>query len=238
VTATVGNSYVATFLSHIDRSSSITSFSKLFDLFVSALIALSYRLTASSLPCVLGRYSRDSADLEWCGAASFLFMTTRYLDAQKQKTQLDARCHSLEAAISSESSSINILRKQLKQVQTNAEDTEWQLQDQLAHASNILLMEREANAELRNRIAATEAKLVEVEMFLASDRGAVTLQLEEELAEARLQVAALEAEKDELELDLRRSQQRHRALQSKENDKSFPISAVSAVPLRGLHETL
>ena len=94
------------------------------------------------------------------------------------------------------------LRKQLKQTQLLAEDNEWQLQEQLAHMNSILQGERDVISELKSKLIRAEGSLVEVEMFLGSDRGAIALQLEEELAASRLRIAELEAEKDELDLNL------------------------------------
>ena len=58
--------------------------------------------------------------------------------------------------------------------------------------------------EIKEQLEATKGKLVEVELYLSSERGNVTLQLEEELATAKLRIAELEAEKDDMEIELRR----------------------------------
>lgn len=143
-------------------------------------------------------------ELEWCGSQSFLFMASRYLGTQRKIHELEAKCKALDASLSSETLNMGQLRKQLKQAQLAAEDNDWQLQEQLAHASNVVSLEKDANNELRGKLSAAQAKLVEVEMFLNSDTGAVALQLEEELAAAKLKIAELEAEKDDLQLEMRR----------------------------------
>lgn len=143
-------------------------------------------------------------ELEWCGAHSFLFMASRYLSTTRKIQETEQRCRLIETSLSSESQNVAQLRKQLKQAQLAAEDNDWQLQEQLAHASNMLHMEKESNNELRATLSTTQAKLVEVEMFLNSENGAMALQLEEELAAAKMKIAELEAEKDDLELQMRR----------------------------------
>jgi chromosome segregation ATPase len=59
--------------------------------------------------------------------------------------------------------------------------------------------EREVASRREARLRFLEEKLLEVETFLLSDQGKHVIQLEAELAEAKLAVAELESEKDELE---------------------------------------
>jgi cell division protein FtsL len=134
-------------------------------------------------------------ELEWCGAHSFLFMASRYLSTTRKIQETEQRCRLIESSLSSETQNVSQLRKQLKQAQLAAEDNDWQLQEH---------MEKESNNELRATLSTTQAKLVEVEMFLNSENGAMALQLEEELAAAKMKIAELEAEKDDLELRMRR----------------------------------
>jgi len=91
-----------------------------------------------------------------------------------------------EKALTEEIHKGNALRKQLKQIDLAAEDTIWDL--------------HEKNAELRSKLKEAQTRLVEVETFLSSDRGAVLLSLEEDLAASKLRVAELEAEKDSIEI--------------------------------------
>lgn len=105
--------------------------------------------------------------------------------------------------LNTESSSALNLRKQIKQLSNIAQDTEWQLQEQLAHCSNTLTQEKELSSELKSKLSVAEAKLIEIEMYFTTDKGILALQLEQELANAKLKIAELEAEKDELEFDYR-----------------------------------
>lgn len=132
-------------------------------------------------------------ELEWCGSHSFLFMASRYLSTQRKIQDMEKQ-----------KQSVLQLRKQLKQAQLAAEDNDWQLQEQLAHVSHILQMEKETSNDLRSKLLSAQAKLVEVEMFLNSENGAMSLQLEEELAAAKMRIADLEAAKDDMELYMRR----------------------------------
>ena len=67
-----------------------------------------------------------------------------------------------------------------------------------------LLYNKDTCEGIKEQLETTKAKLVEVEMYLSSEKGNVTLQLEEELAAAKLRIAELEAEKDDMEIELRR----------------------------------
>jgi len=144
-------------------------------------------------------------ELEWCGSHSFLFMASRYLSTVRKIQEAEQKLKALESSLTTEMQNVVQLRKQLKQAQLAAEDNDWQLQEQLAHASNQLHLEKETNSELKGKLASTQAKLIEVEMFLSSENGAFALQLEEALAAAKMKIAELEAEKDDLELQMRSS---------------------------------
>jgi len=139
-------------------------------------------------------------------------MAQRFIDQEEQLrasrrriADVEQRCNSINIMLNNEMTSASVLRKQLKQAQINAEDNEWMLQEQLAQLNNQLQQEREASQEIKSQLALTEAKLVEVESFLSSDRGEVFLKMEEDLAEAKLRVAELEANKDDLEMEIRRN---------------------------------
>lgn len=124
------------------------------------------------------------------------------MKSEKRILEIEEKCKMIEGLLSKETGVSSNLKKQLKQAQLNAEDNEWQLQEQLAQMNNILQLERENYTELKNELSITQGKLVEVEMYLNSDRGAITLQLERELADSRLKISELEAEKDVKEMEL------------------------------------
>jgi hypothetical protein len=142
-----------------------------------------------------------STELEWCGGHSYLFMASRYIDSSTRAKDLEIRCENAEAGYIAEQSNASSLRKQLKSSQMLAEDSEWQLQEQLAHSNNMLSLEQQNVAELMNKVTELSHKLTEVEMYLDSDRGRITMQMEEELAETKLKLAELEAERDEHEIE-------------------------------------
>lgn len=121
--------------------------------------------------------------------------------SEKRIVEIDEKCKMIEGLLSKETGVSNNLRKQLKQSQLNAEDNEWQLQEQLAQMNNILQLEKDSYNDIKNELSVTQGKLVEVEMYLTSDRGAITLQLERELADAKLKISELEAEKDINEIE-------------------------------------
>lgn len=136
--------------------------------------------------------------MEWCGSQAFLFLANRVIEEQRNLRDLESRCNVAEAQLESESATANSLRKMLKQNQRDYEDSEWSLQEQLAHLNNSFQNEKDANLELSNRLSVCQNKLIEVETFLSSNKGKVALQLEEQLAESKLKIAQLESEKDEL----------------------------------------
>lgn len=139
-------------------------------------------------------------ELEWCGAHSYLFMASRYLEATNRANVLEERYESAETSRVEQATKASELRKSLKQSQLAAEDNEWQFQEQIAHSNNLLQLERQGAEELRKTIEELKGKLVEVEMYLGSDRGASVLRVEGELAATRLKLAELEEERDQREL--------------------------------------
>ena len=146
-------------------------------------------------------------ELEWCGAHSYLFMASRYVDATNKAKEMKEKLDLAETSCHDEASNAAKLKKTLKQCQMAAEDSEWQFQEQLAHTNNLLQMERKGADELRRQVSELQGKLVEVEMYLGSNKGNAVLRLEEELAETRLKLAELEEENDVKSL-ARQSQQR------------------------------
>jgi hypothetical protein len=142
-------------------------------------------------------------ELEWCGAHSYLFMASRYLEATSRSKFLEERYDEAETSRVEEANNAMDLRKSLKQTQVAAEDNEWQFQEQLAHTNNLLRIERQAAEDLKSKILELKGKLVEVEMYLGSDKGAAVLRLEEELATTRLKLAEAEEERDRKELTQR-----------------------------------
>ncbi len=110
-------------------------------------------------------------ELEWCGTQAFLFLANRVLETQKNLKELEMRCIAAESSLESESLSATGLRKLLKSNQREFADTEWSLQEQLAHLNNLFHTEKEVNVELSERLASCQNKLIEVETFLASNKG-------------------------------------------------------------------
>lgn len=154
-------------------------------------------------------------ELEWCGSHSFLFVAKRLIEAERATLDFDARCTSAETLLKSEKNTTVNLKKIVKQNQRQAEDNEWQLQEQLAHSNSILIQEKERTEALSCQLADYQSKLIEVETFLNSDSGKLTLQFEEDLALSKLKIAELEADKDHLELQMNkknRGNSNHRGL--------------------------
>ena len=135
-------------------------------------------------------------ELEWCGAHTYLFMATRYMTATSRISELEQRSAAAESSFSKELANSSSTRRAYKDLQLQAEDGEWRFQEELAHARNEAALEKAGSAELRAQVGELQAKLVEVEMYVGSDRGAVALGLEEQLAAAKLRIVELEAEKD------------------------------------------
>ena len=70
-------------------------------------------------------------ELEWCGAHSYLFMASRYLEATNRANVLEERYESVETSRQEQMTKASELRKSLKQSQLAAEDNEWQFQEQI-----------------------------------------------------------------------------------------------------------
>ena len=135
-------------------------------------------------------------ELEWCGSHSYLFMASRYMQATSRISELEKKRASAENNFSKELANSAGLRKSLKQLQLAAEDTAWQQQEDLAHASNLVELEKSTCSELRDKISELQAKLVEMDVYVRSDSGTLAARLEEELAVTRLQLVALQVERD------------------------------------------
>jgi chromosome segregation ATPase len=142
-------------------------------------------------------------ELEWCNTDALLSMTAMQSFLQKRIPELEQALKESERQLSFERETSCSLRKQIKDANITAEDTMWELQEQLAHATNTMQIERDTALKLRGQLETTQAKLVEVEMYLTSERGSVALQLEEELASAKLRIAELEEDKDDLEMKIK-----------------------------------
>lgn len=143
-------------------------------------------------------------ELEWCNTEALVSMTALHGLLQRRVPDIEHTLKDTEKQLLYERETCSSLRKQIKMLQLSAEDTTWELQEQLAHATNTLQIERDSADEMKALLDGTQAKLVEVELYLSSERGSVTLQLEEELAAANMRIAKLEAEKDDLEIEVRR----------------------------------
>ncbi len=172
-------------------------------------------------------------ELEWCGAHSYLFMASRYLEATNRANILEERYDSVETSRQEEMMKASDLRKSLKQSQLAAEDSEWQYQEQIAHINNLLQIERQGAEDSRRTIEELKAKLVEVEMYLCSERGTAVLRLENELAATRLKLAEFEEERDRR--DLLDSRQRDGSpVKPKVMEVGFPkMSSVKQMAMNG-----
>jgi hypothetical protein len=90
--------------------------------------------------------------LEWCGPQGILFVLNRFISSDEERKELDQRCRTAESLLSSETIASRGLRAALQTAQRTAEDNEWQLQEQLATAKNLLLLEKEGKRELRTKL--------------------------------------------------------------------------------------
>lgn len=170
-------------------------------------------------------------ELEWCNTDALLSMTALQSSLQKRIPELEQTLKESERQLSFERETSCALRKQIKSANITAEDTMWELQEQLAHATNTMQIERDTALKLREQLEATQAKLVEVEMYLTSERGSVALQLEEELATAKLRIAELEEDKDDLEMkikDRKLAPVKVQSLKSSNHGESFAKREVKA----------
>jgi len=102
-------------------------------------------------------------ELEWCGSHSYLFMASRYMQATSRIAELERRRQLAELSLNKEAANSAGLRKALKQLQVSSEDTEWQLQEQLAAAKHQTELERGNSTELQEQLLAMQRRLSQLE---------------------------------------------------------------------------
>jgi hypothetical protein len=73
----------------------------------------------------------------------------RFISSNEERRELDQRMRTAESQLSHETIASRGLRGALQEAQRAAEDNEWHLQEQLATAKNLLLLEKERNRELQ-----------------------------------------------------------------------------------------
>jgi len=165
-------------------------------------------------------------DLDWCNSEALISMTSVHELLKVKIPELEKALRESEKSLNIEKEASNSLRKQIKLLHVSAEDTTWELQEQLAHATNTLQQERDHSLELKNQLEVTQNKLVEVESFLSSNKGNLLIQLEEELASAKLKIAELEEEKDHLEIHMRKK------LNSENKNNAFKITSANVTSIK------
>lgn len=141
-------------------------------------------------------------DIDWIGINSLALFCNSVTGLKREIFDIQNRYSQLDRQLKYHEKSSKEIVNQLRQANKQYQDREWQLQETLVHTENVLKLEVEGARMLRERVAALEEKLTEVEGFMSSERGQLCLKLEEELAAAKLGLAELESEKDELMLRL------------------------------------
>ena len=101
-------------------------------------------------------------ELEWCKYEALVSMTANHSLLQQRSQEVENTLKETDRQLMYERETSSSLRKQIKMLQLSAEDTAWELQEQLAHATNTLQVERDGANEVKEQLEATQAKLTEV----------------------------------------------------------------------------
>mmetsp|Transcript_21896 Transcript_21896/g.36652 ORF Transcript_21896/g.36652 Transcript_21896/m.36652 type:complete len:250 (-) Transcript_21896:1844-2593(-) len=91
-------------------------------------------------------------ELEWCGSQGILFVLNQFIESDQERKELLLQSRRTSNVLESESVANSGLRNQLKKLQRSSEDNEWHLQEQLASVNNALVIEREINQDLRDKL--------------------------------------------------------------------------------------
>ena len=166
--------------------------------FCNNVIKKSYENSLKIMPTLVGE------ELEWCSAQTLVLLENSRIHNQLQLADLEKKSKEIESHLIREKDLNGVLRKQFRQIQLSSEDRAWELQEQLARSAHALQQEKDNHELSKKSLSEVQHKLVEVECFLTSEKGRVTLQFEEELAMTKLKIAQLEAEKDDLEIQIRK----------------------------------
>ena len=105
-------------------------------------------------------------ELDWCKCEALVSMTALHGLLQQRSQEMESNLKETDKLLTYERETSSSLRKQIKMLQLSAEDTAWELQEQLAHATNTLQVERDAANEIKEQLETTQAKLVEVKLKL------------------------------------------------------------------------
>ena len=81
-------------------------------------------------------------ELEWCSSEALVNMTALHGLLQTKVLELETKVNDMDKQLTYERTNSSNLRKQIKMLQLSAEDTAWELQEQVAHATNTLQIER------------------------------------------------------------------------------------------------
>lgn len=141
-------------------------------------------------------------DVDWIGINSLALFCNSVTGLKREIFDIQNRYSQLDRQLKYHEKTSKEIVNQLRQANKQYQDREWQLQESLVHTENVLKLEMEGTRMLKDKNSSLEEKLTEVEYFMSSERGQLCLKLEEELAAAKLGLAELESEKDELMLRL------------------------------------
>ena len=137
-------------------------------------------------------------DTDWLGISSLPIFTHSVLNLKNELFNCHNSNNHLDRQIKYQEQTSKEIINQLKQANKLSQDNEWQLQETLAHSENLLKIEIEKVKSLKENNELLIERINEVESFLNSDQGELCLHLEEELAIAKLRIAELESDKDEV----------------------------------------
>lgn len=118
----------------------------------------------------------------------------------EEKTTLTERCLTLDKSVEEYREVIDNLNRKVRSSQQDSILHSYKLETELSDLKESNLILSASCDKSKDELAKVKAKLIEVEMYMDSDEGGLTLKLEEELALAKLRLAELESEKDDWEM--------------------------------------
>ena len=132
--------------------------------------------------------SAVGSELEWCGSQTLLFMTADLFVSHNKIMEQESSIKALQTRLLHEDNTQALLKKQLKEVSTAAEDTSWALQEKVTrmNAQNETLLE----VQMKQHIKLKEYQ----ELGSGGVPHAEMHRLEENLLEARKRIAVLESD--------------------------------------------
>lgn len=149
----------------------------------------------SVIGCIVGE------DLQWSENQAVVSFVAEVCKSVGENTKLTQRCAVLDKNFEEYRELNATLNRKMRASQQDSILHAYKLETELSDLKESNLVLSTVCEKDKAELDRVKSKLIEVEMYMDSDEGGFTLQLEEELALAKLRLAELESEKDEWEMN-------------------------------------